>query len=166
MENNTSSYQTFLSQNEFLKNQVSNLIYKDLCYQSDATLLYDVTNKIQLYYMTYLFMVQDRVFTVEGYWYFGCCHFLFDSLREKKSVPLTKESSIACFKNSYGTPFEKCCITVTTCPISPQFLKALPRRGGLNLWVRFRKGWVFQAYHTLDVNSWSSITKHSQPSPA
>ena len=30
MENNTSSYQTFLSQNEFLKNQVSNLIYKDL----------------------------------------------------------------------------------------------------------------------------------------
>ena len=28
--------------------------------------------------------------------------FLFDSLREKRSVPLTKESGIACFKNCCG----------------------------------------------------------------
>ena len=31
--------------------------------QSDATLLCDVTNKMQLYYTTYVFMVQDRAFT-------------------------------------------------------------------------------------------------------
>ena len=32
--------------------------------------------------------------------------FLFDSLREKRSVPLTKQSGIACFKNSCSTPVE------------------------------------------------------------
>ena len=32
--------------------------------------------------------------------------FLFDNLREKRSVPLTKEPGIACFKNSFGTTVE------------------------------------------------------------
>ena len=32
--------------------------------------------------------------------------FLFDNLREKRSVPLTIQSGIGCFKNSCGTPFE------------------------------------------------------------
>ena len=30
--------------------------------------------------------------------------FLFDNQREKRSVPLTKQSGIACFKNSCGIP--------------------------------------------------------------
>ena len=33
--------------------------------------------------------------------------FLFDNLREKRSVLLTKSSRIACFKNSCSTPVEK-----------------------------------------------------------
>ena len=32
--------------------------------------------------------------------------FLFNNLRDKRSVPLTKESGIACFKNSCSTPVE------------------------------------------------------------
>ena len=35
--------------------------------------------------------------------------FLFDNLRKKKSAPLTKESAIACFKNSSGRQVENCC---------------------------------------------------------
>ena len=31
---------------------------------------------------------------------------VFDNLREKRSVSLTKESGTACFKNSCGTPVE------------------------------------------------------------
>ena len=34
---------------------------------------------------------------------------LFDNLREKKSVPLTKLSGITCFKDSCGTPVENRC---------------------------------------------------------
>ena len=35
----------------------------------------------------------------------GCCRFLFDNLREKRSVPRSK-SRVACFKNSCGVPVE------------------------------------------------------------
>ena len=34
--------------------------------------------------------------------------FLFDNLKEKRSGPLAKQSGIACFKNSCGTPVENC----------------------------------------------------------
>ena len=33
---------------------------------------------------------------------FAVVTFLFDNLREKRSVPLTKYLGIACFKNTYG----------------------------------------------------------------
>ena len=36
--------------------------------------------------------------------------FLFGSLREKRSVPLTEQSGIARFKNSRGTPVKNRCI--------------------------------------------------------
>ena len=43
----------------------------------------------------------------------GCCHVsLFDNLREKRSVSLTKWSGVACFRKSYGTPFENHCSIV------------------------------------------------------
>ena len=35
--------------------------------------------------------------------------FLFDNLREKRSVPLTKQSDIACFKSSCGSQVENRC---------------------------------------------------------
>ena len=35
--------------------------------------------------------------------------FLFDNLREKRSVPLTKQSGIACFQSSCSVPVETCC---------------------------------------------------------
>ena len=35
--------------------------------------------------------------------------FLFDNLRKKRPVTLTKWSGIACFKNSYGTLVENRC---------------------------------------------------------
>ena len=45
---------------------------------------------MQLYYMAYIFMVQDRIFTWDGYCFVGCCHFLkFNNLRENISVRLT-----------------------------------------------------------------------------
>ena len=70
--------------------------------QSDATSQCDMDNKMHLYYRTHIFTVQGRAFTPDDYCCVGCC-FLFDSLREKRSVPLTKPSGIACFKYSRGT---------------------------------------------------------------
>ena len=34
--------------------------------------------------------------------------FQFDNVREKRLGPLSKYSGIVCFKNSCGTPVEKC----------------------------------------------------------
>ena len=49
--------------------------------------------------MTCMFVVQDRAFTPDGYCVDG---YLFDTQRGERSVPLTKESGIVCFKNSDG----------------------------------------------------------------
>ena len=45
-------------------------------------------------------------FTPNGYCCVGCCHFLFDNLREKSAVPLTKWSRVSPFRSSCGTPVE------------------------------------------------------------
>ena len=45
-------------------------------------------------------------FTPNHYFCVGCCHFFIWHLREKKSVPLTKQSRITCFNNSCGTLVE------------------------------------------------------------
>ena len=47
-------------------------------------------------------------------------NFSFDNLREKRSVPVTKWSIIACFKNSCSTPFQNCWPRPIN-PSSPQF---------------------------------------------
>ena len=41
--------------------------------------------------------------------------FKFDNLREKKSMPLTKQSGIAHFKTSCPTPVENCCPRLKWC---------------------------------------------------
>ena len=74
--------------------------------QSDAALLCNVINKMQLCYMTFTFMVQDRPVTPDRHHWVGCCHFLFDNLRKKRSVPLTKQSDVACFTGSCGARVE------------------------------------------------------------
>ena len=48
-----------MPQSDFFKHQVPILVYIRIN-QSDTTLLCDVTNEMQLYYMTHVFMVQDR----------------------------------------------------------------------------------------------------------
>ena len=48
-----------------------------------------------------------------GYCYVGCYHFLFDNLREKRSVPLTQYSGSVFFKNSCGTEVKNHCYTNT-----------------------------------------------------
>ena len=45
-------------------------------------------------------MVQDGI-APDGYCRVGCCHFLLDSLRGKRSAPLTKRSGVACFKGPF-----------------------------------------------------------------
>ena len=73
--------------------------------QSDANLLCDMTNKMQLYYMTCIFMVQDRVFTLRAV-VMSVVILLLDHLRKKRSMPLN--SQVLRFKNSCGTPGENC----------------------------------------------------------
>ena len=70
------NYLLCLLQRDFVKNQVPILVYKDFWYQelinqSDESLLCDMTNKMQIYCMTYIFVVQDRAFTIDGYWCVG-----------------------------------------------------------------------------------------------
>ena len=47
-------------------------------------------------------------FTSDDYCCVGRCHFLFDNIREKRWVPLTKYSGITCFKISCKTLVENC----------------------------------------------------------
>ena len=58
--------------------------------QSDATLLCDVTNKMQLYDETYTLMVQDRHSYCTATAVLAVIVFLFDKVREKGAGPLTK----------------------------------------------------------------------------
>lgn len=46
------------------------------------------------------------------------CHFLFDNLKQKRLVSLTKQSGIACFKNSGGTLVENHCFMCNSCQLS------------------------------------------------
>ena len=48
--------------------------------KSDETLSCDMTNKMQCYYTTYIFVVQDRALIPEGYCCVGCVIFPFDNL--------------------------------------------------------------------------------------
>ena len=82
---NNSNYPTpFLLQSDFLENQVPMLIYKDFWYQ-------ELTDKMQLYYRTYIFIVQDGIHVDVCRWV-HCCHcLLLDNLREERSVPLTRQ---------------------------------------------------------------------------
>lgn len=74
--------------------------------QSDAIFLWDITNSMHIYCMAYIFLVQDRIFTMDGYCCFvACCHF-FCSLREERLGSLTKQSGITCLWNSCGPPIE------------------------------------------------------------
>ena len=47
-----------------------------------------MTQKMQLHYMTYVFVVQYRAYTLDGYCRWAVVIFLFDNLREKRSVSL------------------------------------------------------------------------------
>lgn len=49
--------------------------------------LCDMANKMQLYYMTYIFMVQNREFTLDGYCCVGYCHFLLEPKGKEVSGP-------------------------------------------------------------------------------
>ena len=87
--NSNSNYPSFLLQNDFLKNWVAILVYKDFWYQEltrDTTLLCDMTSKMKFYYMTYVFMGQDRAFALDGY--VGCGHFfIWQSKGKEVSAP-------------------------------------------------------------------------------
>ena len=48
--------------------------------------------------MTCIFMVQDKAMAPGGYCCVGCCQFVFDSLREKRCVSLTKWAGICVLK--------------------------------------------------------------------
>ena len=43
---------------------------------------------------------EDKTFTSDSYCCVSCCHFLSDNLKEKRSVPLFRQSGIAYLKNS------------------------------------------------------------------
>ena len=64
-------------------------------------------NKMQLYYLTYIFMVQDRAFTPDSYCCVGCCHFFYLTVKGKRGQ--WPKSSITCFQNSCSTPVENHC---------------------------------------------------------
>ena len=59
-------------------------------------------------------------FTPDSYDVGHCHFFLFDNLRGKKSVALTKQSGIPCFKNYWGTPVENCWFTEFAVGIPPK----------------------------------------------
>lgn len=71
----------FFSKVIFQKSQAPILIDKDfrpqeLTSQMQVSLP-DVTSKMQLYYTTYVFMVQGRALTLDGDGCASCCHFFY-----------------------------------------------------------------------------------------
>ena len=90
-----SNYLSFLLQNDFFKSQVPILVYKDFWYQ-------ELTNWTQPYHVTWLIKCIFIMWLVYlwfkmGHWQWiaivvllAIVTFLIVSLREKRSVPLTK----------------------------------------------------------------------------
>ena len=110
-KNNNSNYLPFLLPSDFLKNQVPILVFKDFWYQ-------EITNQTQLYYVMWPIRCNSITWPIYLGFKTWCSHrkaivplavvrFLSDNLREK-SVPLTKQSAIVCFKNSWGAPVKNC----------------------------------------------------------
>ena len=58
--------------------------------------------------MTYVFMVQHIASHRRAVVVLAVVTYLFDSLRENRSVPLIKKAGVAGFKNSCGAPVENC----------------------------------------------------------
>ena len=94
-------------QNKFLKNLVSISVCKDFWYQELANqidFLCNIINKMQFYYMTYIFTVQDRALILEHNCCIGCCHFVIWLSKRKKDECLWKIVRYCIFKFFLGTP--------------------------------------------------------------
>ena len=75
--------------------------FSSLCTHDLITKILQCTKKYIFANLTKNYRYNFYSFTPDG-----CCPFLFDSLREKRSVPLAEESGIAWFQNSCGVLVE------------------------------------------------------------